>query len=204
MEISVHATTTIMAETFAVFNAANAVRRTATSINNSSGGEVAGNFTDASQNVRGFLRHRDTEHGGFDTPTASGTAVFFSRINRQFRDVLPATSRVRQFTAFVRYHNGNVTAFDIPIGCSMPQVVNDGGEIAGLFQDASRAVRRAGFLRDKDWERRRFRCSLDVHYSHRIDQGEIAGRLADSSQFLKSAAAFASPQWEPPSMSPMR
>ena len=87
-----------MAESFAVFDAPNAVGTQATSINN--GGEVAGNFTDASQNVRGFLRHRDGNIIVFDTPTASGTAVFFPESKSTIPATLPATSKSQdKFTA---------------------------------------------------------------------------------------------------------
>ena len=86
----------------------------------------------------------------------------------------------------MRYHNGNVTAFDIPNGpLQYAQGINDGGEIAGYFQDASQGGTTRGFLRDKigsiivfDAPNATFTTATSIN-----NQGEIAGQFADSSQF---------------------
>ena len=176
-----------MAESFAVFDAPNAVGTQATSINN--GGEVAGNLADASGKRTRFSAASGREHHRFRySPTASGTAVFFSgvKINNP-GDVTGDCRESGQIHCFVRLPaNGNVTAFDIPNGpLQYAQGINDGGEIAGYFQDASQGGTTRGFLRDKigsiivfDAPNATFTTATSIN-----NQGEIAGQFADSSQF---------------------
>jgi probable HAF family extracellular repeat protein len=173
-----------MAESFAVFDAPNAVATLATGINN--GGEVAGNVTDASQTTRGFLRHRDGNMIVFDTPNASSTANFFSAVKiNDAGDVTGDFADMGNTHCFVRYSNGNFTAFDVPNGPSQyVQGINDGGEIVGYFQDASQGGKTRGFLRDRagnivvfDAPNATFTTATNIN-----NHGDIVGQFAESSQ----------------------
>jgi probable HAF family extracellular repeat protein len=175
-----------MAVSFTVFNAPGAVGTLATSINNR--GEVAGNFTDASQNTRGFLRHRDGNIIVFDTPTASGTAVFFSGVEINIHgDVTGdfADKSQGKIRCFVRHHGGNLTAFDVPNeSLQYAQGINDGGEIVGYFQDASQGGKTRGFLRHRngnivvfDAPDATFTTATSIN-----NHGHIAGQFGETSQ----------------------
>jgi len=178
-----------MAESFAVFDAPNAVATLATGINN--GGEVAGNVTDASQTTRGFLRHRDGNMIVFDTPNASSTANFFSAVKiNDAGDVTGDFADMGNTHCFVRYSNGNFTAFDVPNGPSQyVQGINDGGEIVGYFQDASQGGKTRGFLRDRagniiifDAPNASAAAGGGTQVTSINNCGEIAGYLQDASQ----------------------
>jgi uncharacterized membrane protein len=98
---------------------------------------------------------------------------------------------------FVRDRNGNITIFDVPgYGCMGPSAypvsINNRGEVAGYFSDATHNCQRRGFVRQRNGNITAFDATPDASTTVASinDNGELVGQFSDanydSHQFLRN------------------
>jgi hypothetical protein len=103
-------------------------------------GAIIGPFWDAVSNEHGFLRSRDGSLTTIDVPGAAGTEP--GTINAGGEIVGDYLDPSGVYHGFLRNRRGDIITFDIPGAGTgpgegtIPQPLNNGGTVAGLYCDA--------------------------------------------------------------------
>jgi len=111
-------------------------------------GEVTGFWVDTSFTYHGFLREPDGQLTTFDAPppsttTASTVVTVAASINSEGTIAGYTQDSNNVYHGFIRTHDGNFTAFDLPVAGSganqgtAPFSINDSGAVTGQYTDAN-------------------------------------------------------------------